>query len=577
MSAPLLRALARRHPRPRPRPRLGAGRCASWRGSTTTPSPTSSSSSASSSPSAAPACRTRPDLHQRLAPQILRQMIDERLQIQNAKGLGVTPTEAEINQRVAEIERVGRHAARPVQAVPAEHRRALRGRRAADRSEHRLGQDRAPARAPAGRGLGRRDRRRAGAHPRQCRQDRIARGRDLRARSTRSSRPTRPSAAPTGSSSSCGAARRSPPWPSNSRRARRRSSRRRSRLDPAGLARPRARRGDREAAAAPGLGADPHAGRLPHPLCHRPPPVRLGAARRRAAQPGADDAGAAGQRLARRDQPRHRRRAEGDGGGAPMQRPARPGAPAQGRHRGRPQRRARRRSRRQPPDVRRDPQARGRRHGRPVPRRRRPAGRGAVQQGGRQRPADPRRRSPSRSCCRSSKRRAGATCARCAASRPSTSSSHDRAAAARRHHGRAGRHRRRTQPQGVAGARAGDAAVLRDRRSRAARGAGRRRSASTCRCGRSPSPPRRPTVFATALPVLPVRCDAPARRRPSRPRQCAGRRWTRSSAPRSWRRPARSPASPPIRSRRRRCRMRASAIPAIPSSWPSWPAAPRSP
>ncbi len=46
-----------------------------------------------------------PDLQQRLAPQLLRQMIDERLQIQNSKGLGVRPTEAELNQRVAEIER----------------------------------------------------------------------------------------------------------------------------------------------------------------------------------------------------------------------------------------------------------------------------------------------------------------------------------------------------------------------------------------------------------------------------------------------------------------------------------------
>src|SRR3954462_13288088 len=46
-----------------------------------------------------------PDLQQRLASQILRQMIDERLQIQNSKGLGVRPTEAEVNQRVAEIER----------------------------------------------------------------------------------------------------------------------------------------------------------------------------------------------------------------------------------------------------------------------------------------------------------------------------------------------------------------------------------------------------------------------------------------------------------------------------------------
>jgi len=46
-----------------------------------------------------------PDLHQRMIPQILRQMIDERLQIQHAKGLGVGVTEAETNQRVAEIER----------------------------------------------------------------------------------------------------------------------------------------------------------------------------------------------------------------------------------------------------------------------------------------------------------------------------------------------------------------------------------------------------------------------------------------------------------------------------------------
>lgn len=45
------------------------------------------------------------DLQQRLAPQILRQMIDERLQIQNAQALGVKPTEDEVGQRVAEIER----------------------------------------------------------------------------------------------------------------------------------------------------------------------------------------------------------------------------------------------------------------------------------------------------------------------------------------------------------------------------------------------------------------------------------------------------------------------------------------
>jgi peptidyl-prolyl cis-trans isomerase SurA len=45
------------------------------------------------------------DLQQRLAPQILRQMIDERLQIQNAKALGVKASEEEINQRISEIER----------------------------------------------------------------------------------------------------------------------------------------------------------------------------------------------------------------------------------------------------------------------------------------------------------------------------------------------------------------------------------------------------------------------------------------------------------------------------------------
>ena len=44
-----------------------------------------------------------PDMHQRMSAQILRQMIDERLQIQHAKGLGVAVTEAETNQRVAEI------------------------------------------------------------------------------------------------------------------------------------------------------------------------------------------------------------------------------------------------------------------------------------------------------------------------------------------------------------------------------------------------------------------------------------------------------------------------------------------
>ncbi|MGQ3297771.1 peptidylprolyl isomerase [Reyranella sp.] len=46
-----------------------------------------------------------PDLRQRMAPQMLRQMIDERLQVQNAKQLGVKPSAAEVAGRYAEIER----------------------------------------------------------------------------------------------------------------------------------------------------------------------------------------------------------------------------------------------------------------------------------------------------------------------------------------------------------------------------------------------------------------------------------------------------------------------------------------
>ncbi|MDO8976681.1 peptidylprolyl isomerase [Reyranella sp.] len=46
-----------------------------------------------------------PDLRQRMAPQMLRQMIDERLQVQDSKKLGVKPTDAEIQNRYSEIER----------------------------------------------------------------------------------------------------------------------------------------------------------------------------------------------------------------------------------------------------------------------------------------------------------------------------------------------------------------------------------------------------------------------------------------------------------------------------------------
>ena len=46
-----------------------------------------------------------PELRQRMAPQMLRQMIDERLQVQDAKKLGVKPSDSEIAGRYAEIER----------------------------------------------------------------------------------------------------------------------------------------------------------------------------------------------------------------------------------------------------------------------------------------------------------------------------------------------------------------------------------------------------------------------------------------------------------------------------------------
>lgn len=46
-----------------------------------------------------------PEMRQRLAPQLLRQMVDERIQISDAKRLGVKVTEGELNNRIAEIER----------------------------------------------------------------------------------------------------------------------------------------------------------------------------------------------------------------------------------------------------------------------------------------------------------------------------------------------------------------------------------------------------------------------------------------------------------------------------------------
>ena len=46
-----------------------------------------------------------PDVRQRLASQILRQMIDEKLQIQDARKLGMRTSEGELDQRVGDIER----------------------------------------------------------------------------------------------------------------------------------------------------------------------------------------------------------------------------------------------------------------------------------------------------------------------------------------------------------------------------------------------------------------------------------------------------------------------------------------
>jgi peptidyl-prolyl cis-trans isomerase SurA len=46
-----------------------------------------------------------PDLRQRMATQMLRQMIDEKLQIQDAKRLGLKATDGELQQRLGDIER----------------------------------------------------------------------------------------------------------------------------------------------------------------------------------------------------------------------------------------------------------------------------------------------------------------------------------------------------------------------------------------------------------------------------------------------------------------------------------------
>ena len=186
-----------------------------------------------------------------LAAQILRQMIDERLQLQHAKGLGVGVTEAETNQRVSEIERAAgmpRGQFRPMcspSACPTMSPCSRSGR-------HRLGQDRAPARAPAGRSFGCRDRRRPDPHPEQCREDdsrvaeifvpidKVEQADDAK----RAGRP-RPRAAQARCAICC-------PRPAILA-GRLVAARRRPRLDPARLARPRARNRYRQTAASPAV------------------------------------------------------------------------------------------------------------------------------------------------------------------------------------------------------------------------------------------------------------------------------------------------------------------------------------
>ena len=66
-----------------------------------------------------------PDLRQRMAGQILRQMIDEKLQIQDAKRLGLKAERRRVAAALQRHRALRGHAARPVQAVSAERRRPL--------------------------------------------------------------------------------------------------------------------------------------------------------------------------------------------------------------------------------------------------------------------------------------------------------------------------------------------------------------------------------------------------------------------------------------------------------------------
>ncbi len=161
-----------------------------------------------------------PELRQRMAAQMLRQMIDERLQIQDAKRLGLKATDGELQQRFGDIERsagmahgqfrqylqsVGVPFEIAIQQIEAQIawnkivRRKVRPQ--VDVSEAEIDDALNRMRTNVGKT-----------------ESRVAEI-FVPDRPGRAS-PTRPSAAPTASSSSSSAARRSPPSPSSSPRAR---------------------------------------------------------------------------------------------------------------------------------------------------------------------------------------------------------------------------------------------------------------------------------------------------------------------------------------------------------------------
>src|SRR5471030_1999516 len=162
-----------------------------------------------------------PELRQRIAPQMLRQMIDERLQIQDAKRLGLRATDGEIAQRIGEIERSANLApgqfkqylqgigvpyevaAQQLEATISWLRSCAAGSVPKSTSPTPKSTKHSPACAPTS----------ARPNPGSARYS---------FRSTGPTRRKKPAAAPIASSNSSGAARRSRRSPSNSRTARRR-------------------------------------------------------------------------------------------------------------------------------------------------------------------------------------------------------------------------------------------------------------------------------------------------------------------------------------------------------------------